>query len=124
MTENDMTPPPIAPQATEIALPTPEKPTGDRKKLIIVISAVLGIGILLFGILYFQSLQPIEEMPSTPTPTEVPTPTPTPNVSRIATTSAFRSFSEEVASFSATLNSFTIQDSTLAPPLLDLELGL
>ncbi|HLD24381.1 MAG TPA: hypothetical protein VJB96_00475 [Patescibacteria group bacterium] len=137
MTENDMTPSsPGAPQATEInpALhptqtpdsdpPASGKPSADRKKRIILIGGLVTVGALLFGFLYFSSMQPRDETPATPTPTEMPTPTPTPNVSRIATTSAFAAYSAEIASFSATVNSFTLQDSTLAPPILDLDLGL
>lgn len=126
----------------QVAVPTPEPQTNpavvpvspgippapkgiSQKKLFMIIGAVLGIAILISGFFYLQSTrQPPAEPEPIIEPTQTPTPTPIPNLSRIATTSAFAAFSAEIASFSATLDSFSLQDSTLAPPSLDLELGL
>lgn len=119
-----------APQVQPQMPPAPEKappPVGksDTNRPIIITAVILGIGILLFAFLYVKSsMQPKEEALVRPTPTIIPTPTPPPNLSRISTTSAFISYSEEVASFSAILNGFTLQDSTLTPPVLDVELNL
>lgn len=129
---------PATPPAASAAAPAPQPslssltgaPNVTQKPkrvnpLYIVIGAVLCTAILVFGFLYARSTAPATEAPPAAVrPTEVPTPTPPPNVSRIATTSAFMVFKEEIASFSATLNAFTLQDSTLAPPILDLELNL
>lgn len=102
----------------------PQKQNFTSKRLLLIVTVLLGSALVVVTILYMRSLQSKEEPLFTPTPTAPPTPTPTPNVSRIATTSAFAAYSEEIASFSATLNSFTLQDSTLAPPILDLNIGL
>lgn len=106
---------------------TPNTPRTSKpiNPLYIIIGAVLCVAILVFGLLYARSTTPATTAPPAAiTPTEIPTPTPPPNVSRIATTSAFMVFKEEIGSFSATLNAFSLQDSTLAPPILDLELNL
>lgn len=124
------TPPVAAPVAAALsATPTPppvatSKPPRNNK-LYILIGGVLCLAILITGVLYARSTVPTtEEVPVAVTPTVLPTPTPPPNLSRIASTSAFGAFVQEIASFSATLESFTLQDSTLAPPILDLELNL
>ena len=115
------TPPPPVP-------PVPQKkgvnPIGS-KNILILITAILGLGILIFGYLYIRSSTPVTVAPPAAiTPTILPSPTPQPNLSRISTTSAFISFSEDIASFSAILNTFALQDATLVPPILDIELDL
>lgn len=121
------TPAPVPqPPLAGIATPPPTQAKAKQMNtLYIVIGAVLCVAILVFGFLYARSTTPTSNTPTVAvTPTEAPTPTPPPNVSRIATTSAFLTFKEEIASFSATLNAFSLQDSTLAPPIMDLELNL
>lgn len=53
--------------------------------------------------------------------TTYPTPTTVQRLSQIATDSAFLQFREEVASFSAIVTTFTLQDGSLVPPILDTE---
>ncbi len=115
------TQPAIAPEVSQ----TPEPKAPLSQKTIIIIGGLLTLAIIVFGFLYIQSSKqaPVEPEPMA-TPTIVPTPTPPRNLSRIATTSAFAAFGQEIASFAATLDTFSLQDSTLAPPSLDLELGL
>jgi hypothetical protein len=88
------------------------------------------IGIFVFmcvvvGILYTR-LTANQSDGNTPTPTAtvVVTPTPLQRLSAISSTSAFMTYHEAVASFSATLTSFDMQDGGLTPPQLELELGL
>lgn len=120
-------PAPVAqPSLSSLATPPATPPKAKSvNPLYLVIGAVLCVGIVVFGILYARSTTPTTSAPPVAvTPTEIPTPTPPPNVSQIATTTAFIAFKEEIASFSATLNTFSLLDSTLAPPILDLELNL
>lgn len=124
------TPPVAEPVATVTPSAPPPLPMAASKpprnnSLYILIGGVLCLAILITGVLYARSVAPAtQEVPVATTPTVLPTPTPPPNLSRIASTSAFGAFVQEIASFSATLESFTLQDSTLAPPILDLELNL
>ena len=90
------------------------------KQTPIIIAAIIGVSIIISMMLFIQSNHntvPTEQIPVTPT--IQPSPTPPQNISRISTTSAFHAFSEEVASFSPTMNSFPLQDGTLTPPVLD-----
>lgn len=110
--------------STPAQTPPQQKPQ-QMNKLFLIIGTLLCLGVVVVGLLYARSITPAkEEAQVEVTPTVIPTPTPPPNISRIATTSAFAAFSQEIASFSAILESFTLQDSTLAPPILDLELNL
>lgn len=116
---------PPAPIAPAGAAPAPPSKPPHNNRTYILIGTLLCLAILIAGVLYARSSVPVkEEAPVAVTPTALPTPTPPPNLSRMATTSAFAAYSQEIASFSATLDSFTLQDSTLAPPILDLELNL
>lgn len=103
---------------------TQENLQKQHNKLILILGIALLLSIIAIGILSMQRVKPDAVVLSNPTPIEMSTPTPTPNVSNIATTSAFAAYSQEIASFSATINTFSLQDSTLAPPILDLNLGL
>ena len=118
------TPAPVV--APPPSAPTPQKkPTLQLKDPKVIIAIVLGVGILLFGFFYVRStMQPDETPVAQVTPTINPTPTPALNLSGIASTSAFLKFSEDVASFSAILNAFNLQDATLTPPILDTEIDL
>ncbi len=118
--------PTVQPSLSSLTTPPTAPPKAKKGNVLyIVVGAILFVGIAVFGLLYAQSAAPTTSAPPVAvTPTQIPTPTPPPNVSRIATTTAFMAFKEEIASFSATLNSFSLQDSTLAPPILDLELNL
>lgn len=126
-------PSPVPIAATEpVALPPTTPPAATNKgfdirnnKLLMGIAGVIALGILIFGFLYVRSAAPANvEAPVAITPTQIPTPTPQPNLSRISTTSAFLSYVDEVASFSGIINSFSLQDATLVPPILDIELEL
>lgn len=93
--------------------------------MIPVIGALIGIGILVSGILYARTAMQQSAAPvASVTPTAMPTPVPPQTVSRIATTSAFAAFHDEVASLSAIIKEFTLQDASLVPPVFDVELGL
>lgn len=120
-------PPPTA-AATPVAAPLPSgTPTNPlaNKNVVMIIGGLLVIGILIFAFLYMRSaMPPKEEAPVAITPTTLLSPTPPPNLSRLSTTSAFLSYTEEVASFSAILSAFSLQDATLVPPILDIELDL
>jgi len=86
---------------------------------------VLGVVVLVLSIVAFRSFtsqKPPETPQPTPTPSIVVTPTPPQNLSRIASTSAFLEFGGEVASLSAVLNAFVLQDATLAPPILETDI--
>lgn len=113
---------------TPVAVITPDAPapTAPPGKPGMVRYAMVGIALLLvLGIVVlFKKTQTTSVTPEVKTtPTSVPTSTPSQHVSAIATTSAFRAFSENVASLSATINAFTLQDGAFTPPALDLEIG-
>lgn len=117
-------PPPVQ-EAPVLPASSGPRPDIRSNKRMLIIAAFLGIGILVFGFLYIRNnKRPEAAVPIAVTPTEVPSPTPQANLSRISTTSAFLSYSEDVASFSAILNAFALQDATLVPPILDIELEL
>lgn len=114
---------PPSPAPAAVPPPAPGKPKMNSTHL--VIAGVLCLGILITSMLYLRtSAKPAPVQTISVTPTMSPTPTPPPHISKIATTSAFAAYSQEVASFSATLDSFTLQDSSLTPPLMDTDLGL
>ncbi len=119
--------PPPPPPVVPMVQPPQSAPAQSTRsnRMVLIVAAVLALGILIFGFLYLKSSTQPKEAPMTPIiPTTVPSPTPQPNLSRISTTSAFMGYSEEVASFSAILNAFSLQDGTLIPPILDIELDL
>lgn len=118
-------PPPVTPGIAPPPTGKTPKPAASSGKTVMIVAGLLAVGILISGFLYLRSTTPPKEEAVVPaTPTIVPTPTQQPNLSRISTTSAFMRYSEEVASFSAVLNAFSLQDSTLVPPILDIELDL
>ena len=131
-TSQPTVPPEIPVQEASTALPQAPVPppippvhTSKPNTLYLIIAGVLCVGILIVSMLYLRSSSPEKTEPvATVSPTAIPTPTPPPNISRLASTSAFIAFSEEIASFSAVLDTFTLQDSTLAPPIMDTDLGL
>jgi hypothetical protein len=49
----------------------------------------------------------------------MPTPTPNLKLAPIATSSAFETFAQGIASLSAQINGFSLQDGALTPPALD-----
>lgn len=84
------------------------------------------IVIFLVGSLVFSSTKqnkPAGFVP-TPTPTTMPTPTPQRTPSAISSQSAFQALDASVQSLINDLGTLTIQDPSLAPPVLDLPLGL
>lgn len=114
----------VASAATTPPASPPKKP-GLPKNTILLIGGILLLSLVVFSFLFLQSNQTQQSAePEEIVPTEVLTPTPLPNLSRISTTSAFRAFREEVASFSAVLNTFTLQDPAFTPPVFETELGL
>lgn len=111
---------PEVPAEQPVTLPVRQ---AASKRNPVIIALIIGISIIVATILFIRSnrgtVSPQQVMI---TPTIAVSPTPPQNVSRISTTSAFAAFSEEVASFSAIINSFPLQDGTLTPPVLDTEL--
>lgn len=123
------TPPPQTPAPQPVPQPQSTTPPPTHKQssstLYLIIAGVLCLGILITSMLYLRtSTKPAEVPIVAVTPTVMPTPTPPPNISRIASTSAFAAYAQEIASFSAVLDAFTLQDSTLAPPIMDTDLEL
>lgn len=84
------------------------------------------IVIFLVGSLVFSSAK--QNKPAvfapTPTPTTMPSPTPQRTPSAISSQSAFQTLDASVQSLTNDLGTLTIQDPSLAPPVLDLPLGL
>lgn len=116
-------PPPVIPQAA--TPPQTSKPPFVPKKTILIIIGIIVAMCIVVGILYTRlTANQSDGNAPTPIPTTVVTPTPVQSLSAISTTSAFMEYHNAVASFSATLTSFDMQDRGLTPPMLELELGL
>lgn len=119
-----------APDITPVAPPdtAPQIQTEAKRilpKNIYIAGGVLLVAILITAILYIKSTLQAPAAPvAVPTPIIVITPTPMRMPSRIASSSAFVTYQNAVASLSGTINAFTILDSTLTPPVLNTDLGL
>ena len=114
-------PNPSVPAASAVPVPTPAKKIPVK---------IFGIGAIVLIVLSLAAFLLNNRNPGTKEPEQVtaqptllPTATPVQQVSAIATSSAFMTFTESVASLSATVNAFSLQDGSLAPPTLDLEIG-
>lgn len=118
-------PPPLQQDAPASASQGVLPPTTWLSKPIAIAGIVLGLAILLTAVLYATSTtkDPVSQIPD-PTPLALATPTPMRKFTQIASTSAFISFQASVASLSADINGFILQDSTLTPPVIDGDLGL
>lgn len=116
---------PLTPPITAPVSPPPPAPNTQPRNMSSIIIAILS-GIIVLGIVGFIFMQYNAGRQTTqvaePTPTVFPTPTPVLQLSQIATTSAFLSFTEHVASLSAQINGFSLQDGALNPPALDTEI--
>ncbi len=101
------------------------KPPFLRENLlpwVIALGAVaVGIVIFLFVRQFFVSAP--DPVAPTPTPTMTPTPTPVRPLSNIATSSSFLILEESVASLSAEVSVYRVDDPALTPPDLTLPLG-
>ncbi len=117
-------PPPPAPAPINPTLPIPASTLLARLKspygLIAGILFFLIIGSLIFATT--RKPVPVPIVP-TPTPTLMPTPTPVRQPSAIATQSAFLSLEASVSVLISDLNTLTLQDPSLSPPVLNLPLG-
>lgn len=116
-------------RATQENVPNPPLATlpvaspSSKKSVLVAALIALSIGfIALFAwkTLSFQS--PIVSTPS-PTPTVSPTPRIVRVLSSIATESTFLSLESRVASLSAAIGNYVVEDPILSPPVLDLPLG-
>lgn len=111
---------PSTDSAQPVILPKKRLPTN-----VYIIGGILLVAIFISAGLYIQSTQQAPQTPAAaPTPIVVITPTPILAPSRISSSSAFIAFQNAVASLSGKINSFTILDSTLTPPILNTDLGL
>jgi len=91
----------------------------------ILIYVLFAIILVMAGIIGLLIMRP-RATPAVPVPTPTPvlaTPTPIQPLSIVATQSAFLEFASSVASLSAAVSDRTVQDQTLAPPVLTLPLG-
>jgi len=112
--------PPETPEET--VTPPPKK---KLPRSVFVVGGVLALFILISALLYASSLNK-EQEPNAPEPTPLVriTPTPIRKLTQIATTSAFAVFHASVASLSGDIHGFVLQDSTLTPPILEVNLEL
>lgn len=95
----------------------------SNKSILIAALIALSIGfIALFAWKTLSDQAPIVSTPS-PTPTVSPTPRIVRVLSSIATESAFLSLESRVASLSAAIGNYVVEDPILSPPVLDLPLG-
>lgn len=99
----------------------PEKKTAKMSKPVLIVFAV-ACAVMLIVVLSLLGKPAVKAPPPTPV---LPRPTPTPEriTSAVATQSAFLTLDSHVASLSAKLNNFILDDPQLTPPLLELPLG-
>lgn len=119
----DEEPMPINPPAPA-PVPAPAAPPKSVMPPIIIY-ALLAVILVLVGIIGLLIMKP-RVAPAVPVPTPTPvlaTPTPIRPLSELATQSAFLEFASSVASLSTAVTNSTMQDQTLAPPVLSLPLG-
>lgn len=102
---------------------TPMPPPSPKKNvLLIALLSIIAIGVI--ALVYIQANKKPEIIRvAEPTPIVIITPTPVKQLTTIASTSAFMVFSEHVASLSAMVNEFSLQDGLLTPPLFDVEIS-
>ena len=100
--------------------PPTVRPT--RRTLIILFSVIL---VTFLGIAFALKIAGTKKNKPETAVTITPRPTPTPErlLSPVATQSAFLALSGHVASLSAGINNFVLDDPQLTPPLIDLPLG-
>lgn len=115
-----LTPPISAPVAT-MPPPAAKPPRNTSSIIIAILSGIIVLGIIGFIFMQYSAGKETTQV-AEPTPTAFPTPTPVLQLSQIATTSAFITFTEHVASLSAQINGFSLQDGALNPPALDTEI--
>lgn len=85
---------------------------------------VIFIALILAGIaIVLQIKQALFTVPSPSTSTPAPTAAVSRRLSALATDSAFLLLESSASTLSGRVNALSVQDSTLAPPILDLPLG-
>lgn len=127
--ENQEQPTPLAPTTpaqNASVLPTAEEPVKQRKPFLVTVMLALMVIFLgtaaLLGLRQFTRPEPETMTPSTTLPAA--TVTPLHSLSAIASTSAFLSFEQAVASLSAAIETVNLNDPSLSPPVVELSLGL
>ncbi|MBI3576881.1 hypothetical protein HY086_02505 [Candidatus Gottesmanbacteria bacterium] len=116
---------PIEPQvaSTNVVPPIPETPKPKIAPEIIAAAVVVVFGALLLLGLRFLSNQSAKPPVVVEKPAPTPTPTPVRLPSALATQSAFLKLEGNVASLSASIKNYVVDDPSLSPPVLDLPLG-
>lgn len=113
-------PTPEVPSTTSI--PVVVLPWYEKYKSLLIIAGV--IITIVIGTFVFGSTSPKKiTVAPTPTPTSYPTPTPNRTLSPLSGLQEFRNLDAEVSSFSARLDSISLDDPSLVPPVLTLPLG-
>lgn len=122
--------PPILPQSPNPPIygpvlskdaPAPHPSASIHPYIIIgIVAIVLIVGSFLFGSAGHKAT-PAATI--APTPTETPTPTPMRTLTSFATGSAFLTFEKSTSALPDMIQNATLNDQTLAPPVLDLPLG-
>lgn len=123
MSQTDAPVPPVqTPQVPPAGQPQQMPPSKNRKPLIITVGII--VLLLIAAVAYRQiAMQPKDDESPAPTPTATVTPTPIREFSGIANDPAFKELESDVASLSAGLRNYNIQDPSLSPPTLILDLG-
>lgn len=119
--EQPSPPQPSFPNPTAPPLPGMPPPAPSHNLIIAAsIAIILGIGAV-FGWKAITSQKPVSVAPS-PTPPPTPTPTPIRVFSALSTESAYLYLDARVASLSASVKNYVVEDPSLSPPVLDLPL--
>lgn len=120
--ENNIVSPPVEVPLTNDNQIKPPTVRPTRRPLIIVLSVIL---VIFLGIAVAVKIAGTKKNKPETVVTIAPRPTPTPEriLSPVATQSAFLALSGHVASLSAGINNFILDDPQLTPPVLDLALG-
>ncbi|MBI3385483.1 hypothetical protein HY031_00140 [Candidatus Gottesmanbacteria bacterium] len=113
----------IVPNQPQQPIIEPKQPFAPPARSVLLIAGVTII--ILFGLVVAWSVFRPKEVsgpPGGPSPSPAP-PSTARSMRPFATSSAFLSVESSVASLSGVISSYSVEDSTIAPPTIDLPLG-
>lgn len=98
-------------------------PKSSKSKYLIIVSLIMVAAVAGIYVYMVNLSRPATVSVSRPVTSPAATPTPEKVLSQIATQSAFLALDAHVASLSADINNFILEDPALNPPTLELPLG-
>lgn len=118
-------PPVVTPPPANMPQQQPVSPPSSAFPPQVIVIGIAAVVFIILGVIGLTAFKP-QKIVVTPTPTPstpIATPTPARTLSPLATQSAFLLFEQSVASLSAGIAAYNVQDQSLTPPVLVLPLG-